>query len=536
MLPTLQWYIFREMGGTFLLTAVGMTIVLGLGGGVLELVEIEQVSAEQLLRLMFIVVPVAGTLTLPIAALYSATVTYGRLSADNEFLACKSSGINVAWLFIPTLVISLVSAGCTLYFTCFMIPGLVKDLNALARANVREIIESRLTSPGRLPLPQGNARIYADGQVDAVGEEGVLALRGVAFTETDEKGWLRYGSAGLVALRFGEEDGAATISGKLEDFSYYERDRGLLKAASQDIPSKRIPRPHGLRLKWLNLSELFQYHAEPQRWPKVESAVARTRFALLKESLYDWFFVGLSREGREGEIEMSGGGIRWKVAVQSATRDAYDGRVTMEDVRVEEWAAGRVRTITGRHAVLMVAEPEEGSAPTAFLDITGDVVVTDASEAGGSISKGRENIRDIPIPQGLIDDVEAIPATALLKPLSDRPMRQASMELNTKAVAEGEEFLRNITSELHSRLAFSASAFVVVILGAILGVMYRGAHPQVAFAISFVPALFVIVMNIMGRQLAEKEGAVTFGLAVIWGAIILVGLIDLSALRRVVRR
>ncbi len=187
MLPTLQWYIFREMGKTFVLTAVGMTIVLGLGGGVLELVEIDRISPGQLLKLILIVLPVSGTLTLPIAALYAATITYGRLSADNEILACKSSGINIAWLFLPTFAISLLSAGFTFYFTCFMIPGLVKDMSNIAKSDIRQIVETRLTSPERLPLPQANARIYADGQAETIGNDDALVLTGVAFTAMDDR-------------------------------------------------------------------------------------------------------------------------------------------------------------------------------------------------------------------------------------------------------------------------------------------------------------------------------------------------------------
>ncbi len=60
MLPTLQWYIFREMSKTFLLAAVGLTAVLGLGGGVMNLIELEQVTPSQLVRLMLIVLQVAG--------------------------------------------------------------------------------------------------------------------------------------------------------------------------------------------------------------------------------------------------------------------------------------------------------------------------------------------------------------------------------------------------------------------------------------------------------------------------------------------
>ena len=117
---TLLTYIFREMGKSFVLTAVGLMGVLGLGGGVLNMIELEGATAIQLLKIMALILPVSAALTLPIAALYAATVTYGRLSADNEFVACRSGGINIHLLLLPTLVISLVSAACSFFFINFL--------------------------------------------------------------------------------------------------------------------------------------------------------------------------------------------------------------------------------------------------------------------------------------------------------------------------------------------------------------------------------------------------------------------------------
>ena len=88
---TLQRYIFREMGKTFVLTAIAMTAVLGLGGGVLNMIKLGEVTTAQLFRLMMLILPVAAALTLPVAALFSAASTYGRMSSDNEFVACRAN-------------------------------------------------------------------------------------------------------------------------------------------------------------------------------------------------------------------------------------------------------------------------------------------------------------------------------------------------------------------------------------------------------------------------------------------------------------
>ena len=57
MLWTLQKYIFREMGKAFVLTSVGMIGVLALGGGVMNMIELEGVTASQLLQILALVVP-----------------------------------------------------------------------------------------------------------------------------------------------------------------------------------------------------------------------------------------------------------------------------------------------------------------------------------------------------------------------------------------------------------------------------------------------------------------------------------------------
>src|SRR3990172_12185301 len=201
ILWTLQKYVFREMGKTFLLTAAALTGVLGLGGGVLEMIELGEVTPGQLVRLMGLVLPVAAALTLPIAALFSAAATYGRLSADNEFVACRSSGINLHVLFLPTVVLSLASAIVTFAFINFLIPGMVRNLNEFVGADVGALIQQRLNRPRGITLG-GRYRIYADDSAVDLAQSNRVVLSRVAFVEVDGEEWVRYGTARQVNLRF----------------------------------------------------------------------------------------------------------------------------------------------------------------------------------------------------------------------------------------------------------------------------------------------------------------------------------------------
>jgi hypothetical protein len=60
----------------------------------------------------------------------------------------------------------------------------------------------------------------------------------------------------------------------------------------------------------------------------------------------------------------------------------------------------------------------------------------------------------------------------------------------------------------------------MVMLGAALGLLFRGGEALVAFAISAGPASAVIVMMLMGKQLISNPGVPeTYGIIVIWGGI-----------------
>jgi lipopolysaccharide export LptBFGC system permease protein LptF len=78
-----------------------------------------------------------------------------------------------------------------------------------------------------------------------------------------------------------------------------------------------------------------------------------------------------------------------------------------------------------------------------------------------------------------------------------------------------------IIAELHGRIAYGISCFLMVAMGAALGLMFRGGQIISAFALAVVPAAIVIVMMLMGKQLVRRVDLPTFyGLAGIWSGIV----------------
>ena len=538
---TLQLYVFREMSKVFLLTAVGLMVVLGLGGGIMNMIELDQVTAWQMVKLMAFVLPVALALTLPIAALYSAATTYGRLSADNEFVACRSGGINILTLFAPSLVISLVSAAITFAFINFIIPGLIKNLNTLIRADLEQIVVRGLTKPGGFPLVGDRYRFFADRTTvqrdpDDPSSKWVQ-LDGVTFVETDGDNVVRSGSANAVVLSFDTARDAPTVAAVMYDGHLIDHRKGQSVELKEKhlFDPQPIPRRLRTKVKWLNLSELAYYRTRPDEWSRVRERVERVRAIACGFSFYDRIideFVNNNRRVRLGDES-----VTFELRADEIRQDREDGRIHFGgNVEVTGQSDRGRRRTTGDRAVLIAEPGRDLTDARACIQVFDNVTLTDPADPGSTIRKQRVKLDAFRVDPALVAEMKAIPGDALL---SDPELFDAGTDAARKqkrAAAERGKLIRDINGVIHSRSAFSVSVFVLVILAAALGIIFRGSHVLTAFGVAFVPALFVIVTIVAGRQMAEKPGTAVAGLLMLWSGIVIVGGLDAWVLLRVLRR
>jgi lipopolysaccharide export LptBFGC system permease protein LptF len=545
MLWTLQTYIFREMGKTFLLTAIGLIAVIGLGGGVMNMIELDGIGALQLLKIVGLILPVAATLTLPIAALYAATVTYGRLSADNELVACRSGGINIHVLFLPTLVISLLSAASSFVFINFVIPNMIRNLDRFVGDDLPRIIKQQLSTAERFSL-RDKFVIHADRTSLERTDDGkpVLRLSGVAFTEMDDGAWVRFGTARSILIAFGKRDGLPTLAADMYGISLYDAQRhGFADSEHQVVGESTIPRRLPIKVKWLTLAGLLEYGGKPETFPAVEEQLERLRGGMAR----GLFFAELANAFREQPDR--GGHLRrgalWRHSVtytirsRKCTLDRDDKRPRFQDnvVIVEQWADGLTRTVRADDAVVDVRRGVDLAKAKVDVTATGNVAIEDPRAGGSMIRRDRQKLEPIQMPAEIVERARRYSGDELLDP-DGAPLRLGKWvkDRRVKVIAGVQEIAREITGELHARMAFSVSVFVLVVLGAALGIVFRGSQVLVAFGISFVPSLFVITAIIMGKQLIDKPGMELPGISVLWMGIVLVALVDAFVLMRVLRR
>ena len=100
MSRTLFWYILKDLLRMFLFASGVLAGIMSFGGLLRPLTE-HGLSIGQVIHMLTYFQPPMTAYSLPIAALFATTIVYGRLSADNEIVACRSAGIS--HLAIPTV-------------------------------------------------------------------------------------------------------------------------------------------------------------------------------------------------------------------------------------------------------------------------------------------------------------------------------------------------------------------------------------------------------------------------------------------------
>lgn len=544
----LQRYITRELAKTFVLTAIGLTLVFSLGGGVFNMIRVEVLTAVQLWSILARIVPIAMTLTLPVAALFSAAIVYGRLSVDNEFNACRASGVNILWLLTPAVLLGLFTTAFTFLFSNFVIPRFVEGLEQLVKADPQKAVMQMLYNRGFIQVPGGKYIIHADrfAEIELQREPGneaeatqkrFVELQGASFIEMESEQPVRFGTTPRVTIQFTMSDRRAdsTVMARMEDVRLFDQQRRqFYQLGEQRLGPVGIPLKFRRKNKFMDLRELLYYRQHPWEIPEVEEMLPRLRNLLYEFCYYQDLVAGLTGPGRKYRFGTPERG--YEIRATHVPVDRESGHPRLEEPVIRQWWDGTRRTFRAKSADVAVEDAFGSEAPLAYLKLGNEVSFTDDVDPAKVIRRSRVELDPLPIPPRAKECAESVSYGDLLdyrKPLGLSPR----IDDVRKSIAAGQQMLaRRVTCEIHSRCAFSASVLVLIILGAALGIIFRGGQMLTAFVISFLPGLFTTVMNIMGRQLSEKPNTALIGLVVIWGGLGLVALADLVVLRRYLRR
>lgn len=124
-LAIIDKYVFREIAGAFFF-CFAVFLITGLIGGFLPLLQkgMEAGLALTLILFQVLISALPGTLVtvLPLSIMIGILLGLGRMAADNEVAAIKSSGISVVRLLPPVLLLGLIGFALSLMCTFVLIP------------------------------------------------------------------------------------------------------------------------------------------------------------------------------------------------------------------------------------------------------------------------------------------------------------------------------------------------------------------------------------------------------------------------------
>jgi lipopolysaccharide export system permease protein len=179
----LERYLLKEMAGLFAIV-LGLFIFVLLLQKILDLVDlvVKGISIGDVAFLLLYLTPSLLIVTIPIALLAVVVMTFSRLSADNEIIATKASGVSLFSLMRPVLLFSILGLLVCLWLMLYALPA----GNLRFKTTLFRMVRSKVN----LHLKERTFIDTFDGLVLYVQEvlPGGSELRGVIISALSHKG------------------------------------------------------------------------------------------------------------------------------------------------------------------------------------------------------------------------------------------------------------------------------------------------------------------------------------------------------------
>jgi lipopolysaccharide export LptBFGC system permease protein LptF len=557
--PTLFWYIFKDLVKVFMLANGALAGILSFGGLLRPLTE-QGLEAWQVGLLLTYFTPAMTAYSLPIAALFATTVVYGRLSADNEILACRAGGLSHFSLALPASILGLLVALISALLLLFIVPIYTLKVERVVYSNLAKIIANDIERKHQIRLPGMNLTVFARSAYvppsqnsEALDQLVVLVnptivTFDVPFAGNPDRSLAKiqvpkdFHTASQATIHLTRHPGEEQVELRvaLNDGSKFARTLvngqfggvGAAEAGPFELPS-----PIKENTKFMDvtqLKKLFENRKESKKITAVlDQFIKRDQQFLFLHTVrddlndadqrasFDAFGgkekITIERQSDVGVIEKSGD------VIVASSGDPNDDtrRVHMTVAR-----PGQPPTAYESRELVLTARPvREAHRIDASLDLR-DVLIHNID---GSVTKRNRSSYNFSVPMSAkLRGVEDRSYADYIGVNPDLPREQlAAMNLRQdqrKLVRELTVLTNDIITESNSRISFAISCLILTFVGAALGMMFRSGNFLSAFAISFIPALLSITLIVAGQHTGASipvgypkgENPIQTGLVLIW--------------------
>ncbi len=550
---TLHGYFARELLKTFLMTATTLTLLIVMGGGVANMFQAEGIGAREMARIFIYLTPVAITLILPVAALFSATITYGRAANDNEILACSAAGINIHRLLLMPFALGLLVTGSTYFSWNYLIPYLTGEIEAITRRDLPSIVigqflKGKALTYGKYRIAAEHCETVRPSQLEGAADTGhtYLLLKGVSFIEIDAQELARLGTAAETIIDFDISRATPRVTVELRQVRTYDASRHqYLESADQTLGPIDVPMPIRRKIKFETLARLREFSDDPGAIPEIQDLMHGMRREMMSFFLNESLREAMDPATGTGTYTFVSPQNQIKIVALQFITDPEDGRVTLQDVTATVSHADRpgVNDVyTAKRALISLRSGLDRERPHIEIELFEDVAVRrePAGPDDSVVRKPKEvlprvDFHDQPDMMkrfGAFDQNVA----SLYDDSLELPLYEKQERARQKVAERVQRYKSEVLGEIHFRSSYSLVTVAVVLLGALLGIIVRGGQVLTAFGISCVPLLIVIIASIVGRNLADRPNQADVGLMVMWGATVFMYVATWVVAFRVLRR
>ena len=161
MIKILHKYILKEFIGAFTFGLIIFSVVLLLDQ-IFQLIDLflsKGVSFFLISQLFVLIIPNILSLTIPMAILFGALLSYGRFSEDNEITVMKATGITYKTLSMPIVIFVVFISLGLVYFNHYLSPSTYKYFRTLYKKILTEAPLAKFNA--KTITEVGHYKIYA---------------------------------------------------------------------------------------------------------------------------------------------------------------------------------------------------------------------------------------------------------------------------------------------------------------------------------------------------------------------------------------
>ena len=541
MLRLLDRSILSELLRTGLLTAAILVTVIAFGAAIKPLSNESLFSAFQIAKYIVLAMVPMLQFALPFAAGFAGTMVFHRMTGENEVVAASAGGLSYRRILRPVIVLGLALSIAMVGLTQFVIPRFWGLLEKTVAQDVAVLFERTLGSGE--PFQMGDLQVWADDIIAAPEQapEGAstrLVLLKVAVADLGVDGEVVTDvTADEVVIDIYRRPHETVLSLAMADTVAFRPQEGMLAWMERpDATTIRIPTTLRDSPKRMTLPELLTLLSDTDQHNEVNRVRRELASTIREEQMWRDIEAAIARDG-EVLLDGGSGGMRWRIRAASVARGKFAG--PDEQVRVEQldpsgarlrsFDAAQVRLRPGGAGGLGAmatgltvgeAAPEDGVLTLRL--VMEDVVWRD--ELGNATGQRAQ----IPIENLSWADEAGVelldePSASLLALADTAVPRAENSASRLRRVIEN--LKREIRAKMVSRYAFSMTALLLVMFGALLAMFLHRATPLVIYSYAFLPSVLDLILIKSGEQLVRDDRVIA-GFSLMWsGNLLLIVLI-----------